>query len=255
MRRRTCRSLPAVSWAIAGAILVVLTPTTVPASGSASKTVTAEPILLSGPTAVFEAVDTPPEPGQGVALLIGGSGVPIPPVGLAQTTFDNYANAGHFKFGGYAPERLFTPEGASPAFSGVKSLPFDTSVAQGTTILEDAITKKIEEGHPVFVESISQSATINSRVLHEIADGSFTLPNTADLPPGATPLAFLSLGNPSNPNGGFLERFNLPQDPDPTVPSVGLTFDGAAPADTGIPTASRSGLGNRRPAGPQESAR
>jgi hypothetical protein len=225
LKALTLWPLGGVSLAIAGAALLALTPTMPPGSTSARKTVVAEPMLLS----VDEppAVDVPPLPGQGVALLMGGSGTPIPPVDLTQVAFENYAVPNGF--GDYAAERLFTPEGLSPIFSGIKSLPFDTSVAQGVTIVEDAIKANIEAGHNVLVGGVSQSATINALVEQDIANGALGFQPTPDQ------LAFISLGDPSNPNGGILERFNLPQDPNPTIPSLDLTFSGAAPADTGIP--------------------
>jgi hypothetical protein len=212
--------------AIVGAALLALTPTTTPASTLARKTVVAEPILLSVDDP--PAIDVQPLPGQGVALLMGGSGYPIPPVDLAQVAFENFAVPNGF--GDYAPERLFTPEGLSPIFSGIKSLPFDTSVAQGVTIVEDAIKANIESGHDVVVGGVSQSATIDALVEQDIANGALGFQPTPEQ------LAFINLGDPSNPNGGLLERFNLPQDPNPTIPSLGLTFSGAAPSDTGIPT-------------------
>lgn len=43
------------------------------------------------------------------------------------------------------------------------------------------------------------------------------------------------VGDPSNPNGGLLERFNFPDDSNPTLPALGLTFSGATP-DTEYPT-------------------
>ena len=226
MKALTIWPVGAVSLAIAGAALLALTPTMTAGSTLARKTVVAEPMLLS----VDEPppVDVPPLPGQGVALLMGGSGTPIPPVDLPQVAFENYAVLNGF--GDYAAERLFTPEGLSPIFSGIKSLPFDTSVAQGVTIAEDAITANIEAGHNVVVGGVSQSATINALVEQDIANGALGFQPTPDQ------LAFISLGDPSNPNGGILERFNLPQDPNPTIPSLDLTFSGAAPADTGIPS-------------------
>jgi hypothetical protein len=216
------------SWplAIAGATLLALTPTTTPMPVWRHKSVATDPVLLS--TGELPPVDVPPDPGQGVALLMGGSGFPIPPVDLTQTAFDEYLVPNGF--GDYAIERLFTPEGLEPIDSGIKSLPFDTSVAQGVTIVEDAITKYIEAGHPVVVGGISQSATINSIVMRDIADGKLGFQPTPDQ------LAFFMAGNPSEPNGGILERFDLPEGSHPSIPSLGITFSGATPADTGFPT-------------------
>ncbi|HEU0191037.1 MAG TPA: PE-PPE domain-containing protein [Mycobacterium sp.] len=174
-------------------------------------------------------IDAPPDPGQGVALVMGGSGVPIPPLDLTQTAAENYLVP--MGFGDFAVERLFTPEGLQTIEGISKQLPFDTSVAQGVTILETEIKKQIEGGHDVFVGGVSQSATINAMVERDIDNGQLDGVNVGD-----GKLSFLSLGDPSNPNGGILERFNIPQDPNPTMPSLGLTFSGAAPADTGIPS-------------------
>jgi hypothetical protein len=192
------------------------------------QTVAADPALLSSGELPPVPVDVPPEPGQGVALLPGGSGIPIPPVDLVQKAFDEYLVPNGY--GAYAAERVFTPEGLQPIDSGIKSLPFDTSVAQGVTIIEDAITKNIEGGHPVIVGGISQSATIDSIVMQDIADGKLGVQPTPEQ------LAFLLAGNPSNPNGGILERFDLPEESShPSIPSLGITFTGATPADTGFP--------------------
>jgi hypothetical protein len=224
--RKRC-SLGAVLLAIAGAALLALTPAMTPMPTWRHNTVAADPALLA--SGDLPPVDVPPEPGQGVALLMGGSGFPIPPVDLTQTAFDEYLVPNGF--GDYAIERLFTPEGLQPIDSGIKSLPFDTSVAQGVTIVEDAITKNIEAGHPVVVGGISQSATINSIVMADIVDGKLGFQPTPEQ------LAFFMAGNPSEPNGGLLERFDLPtQDSHPVIPSLGITFTGATPADTGFPT-------------------
>ncbi|MGH3561369.1 MAG: PE-PPE domain-containing protein, partial [Mycobacterium sp.] len=169
----------------------------------------------------------------GVALGMGGSGVPIPPENLVQTAFDNYLVPKGF--GDYTPVRVFTPEGLQPIDSGIKSLPFDTSVAQGVTILNDTIKAQLEAGNNVVVGGVSQSATINAIEMQDIANGSLGPDFTLDkLKPDQ--LQFLSLGDPSNPNGGVLSRFDLPIGSHPSIPSLGLTFSGAAPADTGIPT-------------------
>lgn len=216
----TWRLIVAVPLAVVGTAL----PTPVPSPGGVA--VARTPVRLTDSSI---PVDAPPLPGQGVALVMGGSGVPIPPVGLTQVAAENYLVP--MGFGDYAVERLFTPEGLQTIEGINKQLPFDTSVAQGVTILETEIKKQIEGGHNVFVGGVSQSATINAMVERDIHDGQLDGVNVGD-----GKLTFLSLGDPSNPNGGILARFDLPQDPNLTIPSLGLTFSGAAPADTGIPT-------------------
>lgn len=211
--------------AVAGSTALALTPSVGCGHGRA----TAEPMLASAEAVSPIAIDAPPLPGQGVALVMGGSGVPIPPVNLTQVAAENYLVP--MGFGGFAIERLFTPEGLQTIEGGLKQVPFDASVAQGVDIVETAVKKNIEGGHQVMVGGVSQSATINAMVARDIHDGQLGGVNVGD-----GKLTFLNLGDPSNPNGGVLARFDLPQDPNLTLPSLGITFSGAAPADTGIPT-------------------
>ena len=236
MKHAHVQPLLAVPLALAGGALMALPPATVSAAPQHSEILSSAVRLLSGESA-FAPVDSLPAPGQGVALLMGGSGVPWPAVWETQWAFDHYSEANVASFGDYVPVRVFTPEGAQPAFGGIKSLPYDKSVAQGVQNLEAQIAQQLQAGHPVAVGGVSQSGTVNSEVLRDIATGKF-VPDYSNVPAGVTPLQFLSLGNPSNPNGGFLERFNLPQDPGGSITSIGLTFDGSAPTDTGIPVIS-----------------
>ncbi|HEX7322884.1 MAG TPA: PE-PPE domain-containing protein, partial [Mycobacterium sp.] len=226
MKRSRVHPSAVTTLAVVGTTLLALTPAVTPTPGSGHPGLTSALIRLTDSSI---PIDAPPEPGQGVALVMGGSGVPIPPVDLTQTAAENYLVP--MGFGDFAVERLFTPEGLQTIEGISKQLPFDTSVAQGVTILETEIKKQIEGGHDVFVGGVSQSATINAMVERDIDNGQLDGVNVGD-----GKLTFLSLGDPSNPNGGILERFNLPQDPTPTFPSLGLTFSGAAPADTGIPS-------------------
>lgn len=226
MTHRPSHLRNAVPLTFTGTIALALTLTIAPPPCPGQRKIDADPILLSGtePT----PIDAPPLPGQGVALMMGGSGVPVPPVDLARLGFDNYLAPNGF--GDFAAERLFTPEGLQTVEGGLKQLPFDQSVAQGVEIAETEIKKNIEGGHNVVIAGVSQSATINSFVLHDIQDGKL---DSVDVSGGK--LSFLNLGDPSNPDGGILERFKLPQDPNLTLPSLGLTFSGATPADTGMP--------------------
>ncbi|MGH3562276.1 MAG: PE-PPE domain-containing protein, partial [Mycobacterium sp.] len=59
----------------------------------------------------------------------------------------------------------------------------------------------------------------------------------ADERPGADQLSFVLLGDPNNPDGGMLSRFDVPGLPAPTIPSLGVTFNGATPAETPWDTA------------------
>ncbi|HEU4361478.1 MAG TPA: PE-PPE domain-containing protein [Mycobacterium sp.] len=204
--------MSAVSLAIAGTTLLGLPP----APSVGPPTVTAAADLLSG------------EASGGVALLPGGSGVPIPPMHLVQEAFDKYIAPNGYA--DYIPTRLFTPEGLNPIFTPPKSLTLDASVAQGVTILNNAIEAQLGAGHNVVVGGVSQSATIASLEMRDIANGSLGVQPTPDQ------LAFFMVGNPNNPNGGMLSRFDLPIGSHPSIPSLGITFSGATPADTDYPT-------------------
>lgn len=221
------RSIGVVPLAIAGTAALALPTAVTPVSASGPRTVAMEPALLSS-DGDEPFVNMPPAPGQGVALLIGGSGDPIPDEADINTAFDNYVIPNGY--GSYDPTALFTPEGLNIIEGQLNVLPFDKSVAEGVTILNGAIKENLQEGHPVFVGGISQSSTVVSDELRDIQNGSL------GFQPSPDQLAFGLLGNPSNPNGGLLERFDLPQDPNVTIPSLGITFNGAAPADTGYPT-------------------
>ncbi|MGB3473301.1 MAG: PE-PPE domain-containing protein [Mycobacterium sp.] len=215
MRHGAVCSLTLVPTILAGSALVGLAPIVSPVSPGL-KTVAAAPALLAD------------EDYPGMALLMGGSGVPIPPMRLVQKAFDNYiATNGYADYG---VKRIFTPEGLNPIFTPPKSLPLDPSVAQGVTILNDSIKAELEAGRNVAVGGVSQSATIASLEMQNIVNESL------GFQPDTDQLAFFMVGNPSNPNGGLLSRFDVPVGFQPTIPSLGLTFTGATPADTGFDT-------------------
>jgi len=158
--------------------------------------------------------------GEDTALVIGPSGIPIPPQSYVDAVDNLYLDPNGYA--AYTPQGLPTPEGLYPV-TGVKSLPLDTSASQGVTILNDAIDKQIAAGNDVVVFGYSQSSTIASLEMAQLAAS----PN----PPSPDQLAFMLVGDPSNPDGGLLERFD-----GLSLPSLGTTFSGATPADTIYPT-------------------
>jgi hypothetical protein len=159
------------------------------------------------------------------ALIMGGSGIPIPPQVYVDSVNDLYL---HCESPTCAPDPLATPEGLYPLV-GVKELTYDTSVAQGVTILNDAIKQQLVNGHDVTVLGYSQSSTIASMEMRDIVNG------TAGIQPDTGQLSFVLLGDPNNPNGGLLERFDFPAGSSPSIPSLGITFSGATPV-TDYPT-------------------
>ncbi|HEU0190250.1 MAG TPA: PE-PPE domain-containing protein [Mycobacterium sp.] len=159
--------------------------------------------------------------GDGTAFVIGGSGVPVPPPQYVQALESLYLTPNGFT-GDAQP--LDTPEGLYP-ITGIKSLELDPSVAQGAQILEQAVEHQLATGdvspaNPVVVVGLSQSSTVASQAMPELAQ----YLQSHDLP--SDDLHFFLLSDPSNPDGGLLERFD-----GLSLPSVGVTFSGATPDD------------------------
>lgn len=127
-----------------------------------------------------------------VALGMGGSGDPIPSAELIDYVKTHFAEPNPLYFPGQPVfsantiNPLFTPEGLYP-LTGVKSLPLDTSVAQGVTILNSAITGQLAEHNDVVVVGGSQSSTIASLEMRDL----LALPSADQ--PTADQLSFLLL--------------------------------------------------------------
>jgi hypothetical protein len=197
------------------------------------------PIAQPQPAVQVRAVhltstDTADSPlGDGTALVMGPSTIPIP----TQRYLD-LADQLYLQQLGYTgtPQALATPEGLYP-ITGVKSLPLDTSVAQGQQILENAVQQQPGTAtDPTVVFGWSQSSTISSLTMDQL--------KAAGVP--TDDVHFVLVGDPSNPNGGLLERFDVPiNGQSPTVPALGVTFSGATPDDlypTDIYTAEYDGF-------------
>ncbi|CAJ1506931.1 PE-PPE domain-containing protein [[Mycobacterium] holstebronense] len=160
--------------------------------------------------------------GGGTALIMGGSGMPTPGPGYADLVNELYLAP--LGFTG-TTQILSTPETLYP-FLGAFTGTFDSSVDEGSQILEAAILDQIAGGHvdadnPVVVFGWSQSAVISSLLMQQLADQG--VPSDY--------VHFVLIGNESLPNGGMLSRFDLPTGTYPELPSVGMTFSGAAPAN------------------------
>jgi hypothetical protein len=171
--------------------------------------------LTSGDTA-----DSPL--GDGTAFILGGSGLETPGQTYANVIDAEYLAPRDFTG---TTQVLTTPEALYP-FLGPFTETFDQSEAQGQQILDTAILNQIATGdvdaaNPVVVSGWSQSAVISSLLQPELA--------SQGVP--SDDVHFVLVGDESAPNGGMLERFDLPDGTQPSIPSLGLTFSGPEASD------------------------
>ncbi|BDB39931.1 MULTISPECIES: PE-PPE domain-containing protein [Mycobacterium] len=175
--------------------------------------------VASGGTPVTMPVGTTVATVYNSALIMTGSGTPIPSLAYMASVRPWI----QFQVANALSIPLNTPEGLYP-LTQIKDLPLSQSVATGVTALNNALfspTGLITAGQKVSVLGYSQSAILSSLELRNlIAAGS----------PHAGDLSFTLLGNPMSPNGGLLSRF-----PGLTMPALGLDFYGPTPANSGYP--------------------
>jgi hypothetical protein len=195
---------------------------------AATEAVNASAISRVAPT-LTSAVVQPPLQGTTIGLIMGGSGLPIPPPSYITATL-NYINH-NFNVLPSNANPLFTPEGYYPLI--LKSLPLNTSISQGLQILDSAIKSTLATPGvgSVAILGYSQSADISSLEMLNLANPMLN-PN----PPTANQLGFTLLGDQMNPNGGFFARFPGFGGQPLTFPSLGLTLYGATPSNTIYPT-------------------
>lgn len=129
--------------------------------------------------------------GDGTALLMGGTSIPQP----SQLYLDA-ANTLYLQPRGFTGtlQSLFTPEDVSP-----------TSESRGEQILDSTILQKFDSGdvspqNPLVVFGYSQSASISSEVMRELAGQGVP----------SNDVHFVLIGDPDNPDGGSeILRSNL----------------------------------------------
>ncbi len=207
----TLRPYATAGVALVGAGLIAVGPVAVPSPAAA---LSAVQLTSTGGGYVVDS------PNHLVGLIVGGSGMPLPQQtpGYVQNMDELYIQR---LLPGAQSVPVFTPEGAQPIFSGVKSLPLDTSVAQGTVMLHDYIMQNLAAGNTVAVSGYSQSTEIAGNVMAELQQEGVA----------ADAVKFVLTGDVQNPDGGVFERFNL------TIPAFQTTFAGYTPPDTPYETA------------------
>jgi hypothetical protein len=155
-----------------------------------------------------------------IALIMGGTGNPQPNPAYVTSANNAYIQP---RFPGAIPQGLFTPEQFWPVTPQLGNLTFGQSVAQGVTLLNNAINTQLSNpANSVLVFGYSQSATVATNEISALmAAGS----------PNASRLSFMLIGDPNNPVGGILERF-----PGFYIPFLDVPFNGATPPNSPYPT-------------------
>jgi hypothetical protein len=171
----------------------------------------------------IQLVDTADSPlGDGTALVFDGSGVPIPPPQAVDAADTLYLQP--LGFTGTA-ESAFEPNGAYP-LTGVHSLEIDTSLAQDQQIMVSDIESQIAAGgvspeNPVVVFGYSQSSEAASLIMPQL--------QAAGVP--SDDVHFVLVGDPVNPNGGFLNTFDFPAGNTSAFTAFGASFLPPTPSD------------------------
>ena len=216
MRRLLCLSTAAAAVTGSALIAVIALPPAPEGQTRAVRLTTGD--TVTGPLADAGASDPL---GGGVALILGTSGNPFPPEIYADDIDKLFMQP--LGFDG-TTQILYTPEGLYP-FTGVRSLPFDTSETQDEQALYSAIMNQVGSGsvdvdHPVVVWGWSQSADIYGPVMQEL--------KAVGVP--TDDVRFVGVGDAYNPDGGALNLFGV-DGLQPYVPSLGIPFSAGTPAD------------------------
>jgi PE-PPE domain-containing protein len=166
-------------------------------------------------------IDTSDSPlGDGMALVFGGSGIPIPPPQYVDAADTLYLQP--LGFTGTA-QASFTPEGSVGL---AHSLGFGTSLSQDQQIMISDIEGQIATGevspeNPVVVFGYSQSADAASLIMPQL--------QAAGVP--SDDVHFVLIGDLQNPNGGLLSTFDFPAGNTSALTALGLPFLPPTPSD------------------------
>jgi hypothetical protein len=176
--------------------------------------------ILNSAAALADTADSPL--GDGTALVFGPSGVPIPPPQYVDAADTLYLQ--QLGFTGTS-QSSYIPDGFYP-FTGVKSLGAVTSLGQDQQIMVSDIEGQIAAGgvspeNPVVVFSWSQSSDAASQIMSELAQQGVP----------SDDVHFVLVGDPQNPNGGFVNAFDFPAGNTSAFSALDQTFDPATPSD------------------------
>lgn len=168
-------------------------------------------------------IDTANSPlGNGTALIFGTSGNPFAVPAYQDAVEKLYLAPRGFLGTVQAP---YSPEGLYP-LTGPNGLTLGASMAQEEKLLDAAIQSTITAGgvnaaNPIVVFGWSQSADFAG--VTELKLAAQGVPSDY--------LHFVLVGDAYNPNGGLLERFNIPGGLQLSIPSLGIPAIGPTPSN------------------------
>ena len=196
--------------ALVGASLIVVTP-----APSPRLAIHTHPVQLTSTGGSDDAISVIDAPNHLAGIIVGGSGIPIPQL---EGSYVEDANDLYIQriLPGAHSMGVFTPEGASPIFSGVQSLPIDTSLQQDVYMMNSYVTENVAGGNTVAVYGESQSAMASSELMPMLQQEGIP----------ADAVKFVLVGDVDNPDGGWGARF------DATLPAFTTSFNVSTPADT-----------------------
>jgi hypothetical protein len=175
--------------------------------------------MLDSAAALADTADSPL--GDGTALLFGPTLVPNPPSQYVDAADTLYLQ--QLGFTGTA-QSSYTPEGSSAL--DPSTLPYGASLEQDQAIMVSDIEGQIAGGgvsaeNPVVVFGYSQSSEAASLLMQQLqVDG---VPSDD--------VHFVMVGDPDNPNGGFMNTFDFPAGNTSAFPTLDVPFESGTPSD------------------------
>jgi hypothetical protein len=160
--------------------------------------------------------------GDGTALVFGPSGVPTPPPQYVDAAEQLYLQPDGFtgtSQSSYIPDQIFP-------LTGPNSLTAVTSLAQDQSNMVSDIEDRITAGgvtpeNPVVVFAYSQSTDAASQVMSQLAQQGVP----------SDDVHFVLVGDPQNPDGGFVNTFDFPAGENSAFAAFGQAFTSATPSD------------------------
>jgi PE-PPE domain len=175
--------------------------------------------MLTPATALADNADSPL--GDGTALVFGPTLVSNPPTQYVDAADTLYLQQLGFTGTG---QSTYIPDGSSAL--DPNTLPYGESLDQDQSIMVSDIESQIAGGgvsaeNPVVVFGYSQSSEASSLLMQQLeADG---VPSDD--------VHFVMVGDPDNPDGGFMNTFDFPAGNTSAFTALDVPFENATPTD------------------------